>query len=79
MLFRRITARYFRKGGSYAVLVPPAVRDFLCLSPGDVVLYTLVDDAAVMVRVDHNRILELAEARKLAQRAKLVSPEVVNA
>ena len=70
VFFRRVIGRYFRKGGSYAVIVPVDARKFLQLCPGDFCLFTLVDDAAVLIRLDHERLIELSKARKKVRLAK---------
>jgi antitoxin component of MazEF toxin-antitoxin module len=57
-------SRYQRNGGSYCIIIPPAVRDALCLAPHDLVLMRVVEDFVVFRRFDAARILSRQEARQ---------------
>jgi antitoxin component of MazEF toxin-antitoxin module len=68
MAIFRDDSTYFKHGGSWAVRLPPKIREALGLRPGDLVLLTYVDDHCVVSRYDPERILPRQEAKQLVSR-----------
>jgi AbrB family looped-hinge helix DNA binding protein len=66
----RFVSRYFRHGGSWAVTLPPKIRETLGLRPGDLVLLTCIDNHVVLSYYDPERILPRQEARQLVTRVQ---------
>lgn len=71
-MIQRDVSTYFKHGGSWAVRLPPAIRNALGLRPGDLVLLTLVDDHVILSHYDPERILPRQEARQLVNRVEAV-------
>jgi bifunctional DNA-binding transcriptional regulator/antitoxin component of YhaV-PrlF toxin-antitoxin module len=63
-------SRYQRNGNSWCVIIPPKIREALCLVPRDLVLIRVVEDMVVMRRFDPARILSRQEAREAATRVQ---------
>lgn len=51
-------SRYNRMGGSYAVIVPPDIREALQLKPGDLVCLRVFGRVCFFRRLDANEVIE---------------------
>jgi len=67
-------SKLHRNGGTWAANIPPAIRQFLSLRPGDQILFTVVDDGVVMDRLDLDRIRPLADARRIVRSLATLQP-----
>lgn len=49
---------YFRRGGSYAVLIPPDIRELMSLNPGDSMLMNCEDGVLWMVKATRSIVID---------------------
>jgi antitoxin component of MazEF toxin-antitoxin module len=52
------TAKFFKRGGSYAILVPPDIRDLMGFTIGDTVLMNCEDDVLWIVRATKRMVID---------------------
>jgi len=52
------TSRYFRRGGSYAILIPPDIRELMHFNLGDVLLMNCDDGVLWVVRATKSMAID---------------------
>lgn len=52
------TSKYFRRGGSYALLIPPDIRELMHFQPGDTVLMNCDDGVLWAVRATKSMAID---------------------
>lgn len=52
------TSKYFRRGGSYAILVPPDIRELMHFNVGDTLLLNCDDGVLWIVRATKNMVID---------------------
>lgn len=55
-------SRYFRHGGTYAVSIPPDVRELMHLTVGDSILMNCEDGVLWMVRATKSMVIDRKKA-----------------
>ncbi len=73
MIWREVS-RVYEHGGSWALRVPPKIRQALQLRPTDLILLTVIDDHVLLTRFDAERILPRQEARQLVTTVEKAIP-----
>ncbi len=52
------TSRYFRRGGSYAILIPPDIRELMAFTIGDTLLMNCDDGVLWVVRATKSMAID---------------------
>jgi hypothetical protein len=52
------TSKYFRRGGSYAILIPPDIRELMHFNIGDVLLMNCDDGVLWVVRATKAMVID---------------------
>jgi antitoxin component of MazEF toxin-antitoxin module len=52
------TSRYFRRGGSYMILIPPDIRELMHFLPGDSILMNCDEGVLWIVRAQKTMVID---------------------
>jgi len=62
------TSRYFRRGGSYGIFIPPDIRELMHFKPGDVLLMNCDQGVLWVVRATKQMAIDRTKVTAIFER-----------